>query len=605
MAAPTLAGPRLPHWDLTPFFPGVDSPEFDGAVDDALARIASLRALLDERGVGAEAVPDPEATAATFDEAIEQLNELLDRFSLLAAYLHALVSVDSRDERAQARLSELMRESVDLSNIETRLTAWLGRIDVEDLLARSERARQHEYAVRRAQIRAAHLMSSAEEELAAELLLTGSNAWGRLHGDLTSQIMVRLELDGEERELPMSEVRNLATRAEREVRRTAHEAELEAWESAAVPLAAAINSIKGEVNALSLRRNWESPLDAALFANAIDRGTAEAMLDAMREALPDMRRYLRAKARALGLDRLAWYDVIAPLAGAGETRVWSFDDSREFIIEQFGCYSDRLREYADRAFRELWIDAEPRAGKRDGAFCMPMRGDESRILANYSPSYLGMSTLAHELGHGYHNINLASRTQIQQRTPMTLAETASIFCETIVREGALEQAEGSAPEQLEILEGSLQTATGVIVDILSRFLFESRLLDRRRGRELSVTELCDLMLEAQRETYGDALEPESLHPYMWAMKPHYYSTYSFYNFPYTFGLLFGLGLYARYEQEPDEFRSGYDDLLSSTGLADAATLASRFGIDVQTPEFWRSSLDLVRADVERFERLFG
>src|SRR5215210_5151510 len=595
-----MAGPRLPHWDLTPFFPGVDSAEFDAAVGEALRRIASLRALLDERGVGTEGADDPEATAATFDDAIEQLNELLERFWLLGAYLNAFVSVDSRDERAQARLSELMRESVDLSNIDTRLTAWLGSIDVDDLLARSERARQHEYAVRRAQIEAAHLMSSTEEELAAELSLTGSSAWGKLHGDLTSQIMVRLELEGEERELPMSEVRNLATRPEREVRRVAHEAELAAWESAAVPLAAAINSIKGEVNALSARRNWESPFDAALFANAIDRETADAMLGAIREALPDMRRYLRAKARALGLERLAWYDVIAPLDRAGETRVWGFDDARDFIIEQFGSYSGRLRDYAERAFRELWIDAEPRPGKRDGAFCMPMRGDESRILANYSPAYIGMSTLAHELGHGYHNINLASRTQIQQRTPMTLAETASIFCETIVREGALEQAQGSPAEQLEILEGSLQTATGVTVDILSRFLFESRLLERRGQREQSVAELCDLMLQAQRETYGDALEPDTLHPYMWAMKPHYYSTYSFYNFPYTFGLLFGLGLFARYEQEPDEFRSGYDDLLSSTGLADAATLASRFGIDVRAPDFWRSSLDLIRADVERF-----
>jgi oligoendopeptidase F len=234
---------------------------------------------------------------------------------------------------------------------------------------------------------------------------------------------------------------------------------------------------------------------------------------------------------------------------------------------------------------------------------MPMRRDESRILANYTPAYGGVSTLAHELGHGYHNVQMAARTQVQKRTPMTLAETASIFCETIVRDGALREAEGVPEAQLEILEGSLQTAFGVSVDILSRFLFESRLLERRRQRELSVGELCDLMLDAQHETYGDGLDGDSLHPYMWAMKPHYYSVASFYNFPYTFGLLFGLGLYTRYRQDPDEFRSGYDELLSSTGLADAATLAARFGIDVRAPEFWRSSLDLVRADIDRFDQL--
>jgi pepF/M3 family oligoendopeptidase len=392
-------------------------------------------------------------------------------------------------------------------------------------------------------------------------------------------------------------VRNLATNSDRDVRRRAYEAELEAWEQAAVPLAAAINSVKGATNVLSMRRNWDSALDQSLFTNAIDRPTLDAMIDVVRESLPDFRRYYQAKARSLGIDRLAWYDVFAPLPG--EPRVWRYEDAREFIVEQFGSYSDRMRKYAERAFEENWIDAEPRDGKRDGAFCMPVRGDESRILANYTPAYLGVSTLAHELGHGYHNINLAQRTEIQKRTPMTLAETASIFCETIVREGALHAAEGSPGEQLEILEGSLQDSAGVCVDILSRFLFESRLLEGRARRELSVAELCELMLEAQREAYGDGLDSNELHAYMWAMKPHYYGS-TFYNYPYTFGLLFGLGLFAQYEQDAGEFRAGYDDLLSSTGLFDAATLAARFGIDTRSPDFWRASLDVIRADIDRY-----
>jgi pepF/M3 family oligoendopeptidase len=493
---------------------------------------------------------------------------------------------------------------VALSILETRVTAWIGTLDLDDLLARSEAARKHEYALRRAQVRARHLMSSAEEELAAELAPSGSTAWSKLHGDLTSQLLVTLELDGERRELPMSEVRNLATRPDRDVRRAAYEAELAAWEDAAVPLAAALNSVKGEVNTLSARRRWDSALDAALYSNAVDRQTLDALLAAARESLPDFRRYLHAKARALGLERLAWYDVVAPLGSTEDARVWSFDDARDFILQQFGAYSGRLREFADRAFAESWIDAEPRSGKLDGAFCMPVRGDESRILCNYTPAYYGVSVLAHELGHGYHEINLAGRTEIQKRTPMTLAETASIFCEMIVRKGALREAEGVPAQQLEILEGSMQTFSGVVVDILSRFLFESRLLEGRRRRELSVAELCELMLDAQRETYGDGLADDSFHPYMWAVKAHYYFS-SFYNFPYTFGLLFGLGLYGRYERDPDEFRAVYDDLLSSTGMADAATLCARFGMDVRAPEFWHSSLDVVRADIQRFEELVG
>jgi oligoendopeptidase F len=213
-----------------------------------------------------------------------------------------------------------------------------------------------------------------------------------------------------------------------------------------------------------------------------------------------------------------------------------------------------------------------------------------------------MSTLAHELGHGYHNFNLAQRTMLQKETPMTLAETASIFCETIVRHAAMQNAD--AQEQLVILEASIQGASQVVVDIASRFLFEQRVFEARKQRELSVDELNTLMLEAQQESYGDALDASLLHPYMWAMKPHYYSAdTSFYNYPYMFGLLFGLGLYARYKQDPETFKTSYDSLLSSTGLADAATLASQFGIDIRSVDFWRSSLDIVRDDINRFEEL--
>jgi pepF/M3 family oligoendopeptidase len=354
------------------------------------------------------------------------------------------------------------------------------------------------------------------------------------------------------------------------------------------------------VGALARRRHWDSPLAAALFEANIDQQTLEAMLEAARAAFPDFRRYLRAKARALSLPALAWYDLFAPV-GASATE-WQFAEGASFIVEQFGSYSPRLGDFAARAFRERWIDAEPRAGKRDGAFCMALRGDESRVFANFKPAFPGVSTLAHELGHGYHNLNLAQRTMLQRQTPMTLAETASIFCETIIRNAALRR--GTPAEQLEILEASLQGSCQVVVDITSRFLFEQRVFAARRQRELSVEELNALMLEAQRETYGDGLDPEQLHPYMWAMKPHYYSTgRSFYNFPYMFGLLFGLGLYARYERDPDAFRTSYDELLGSTGMADAATLAARFGIDTRTPAFWRDSLAIVRADIDRFEAL--
>ena len=591
----------LPHWDMTVVYPGLASPEFAQDFARVIQDINDLVQLFDTHRIMEQtSTPLNNETIKAFETVVERYNAVLDATRTLSAYIMCFVTTNTSDNLAQARMSELQQAAIILSQLDTRFTAWIGSLDVEALIDRSPLAREHAFMLRKANLRAGHLMTPPEEALASELNVSSGTAWSKLHSDVTSQLAVPLELDGQLQELPMSMVRNLANEADRNVRRRAYEAELSGWKRVAVPLAAALNSIKGEVNALVKRRNWASPLEASLFDSSIDRQTLDAMLIAARESFPDFRRYLHAKARMLGLPRLAWYDLFAPVGK--DDRVWEYDEAAAFIIEQFGTFSSRLSNFAARAFREQWIDAEPRTGKVDGAFCISLWRDESRVLANYKPSYDGMSTLAHELGHGYHNLNLAQRTALQRDTPMTLAETASIFCETIIRNAALQRA--GTQEQIAILEASLQGSCQVVVDITSRFLFEQRLFEKRKQRELSIDELNALMLEAQSETYGDGLDASALHPYMWAMKPHYYSTeLSFYNYPYMFGLLFGLGLYARYQQDPETFKTGYDDLLSSTGLADAAALAERFGIDLRSPDFWRASLAIIRADIERFEAL--
>ncbi|HZP82170.1 MAG TPA: M3 family oligoendopeptidase, partial [Chthonomonadaceae bacterium] len=587
------------HWDMTPVYPGLDSPEFAQGFRETMQAIADLGRLFDDAQIAARpSAPLDAATVQTFETVIGRYNEALNAVRTISVYIQCFVSTDSRNDLAQARLSELEQHTVLLRQLGTRFTAWIGSLDVEALIAQSAVAADHAFALRKARERAAHLMSPAEEALTAELDLLAGVAWEKLYDNFTSQLMVPFERDGKTEMLPMSQIRNLAFDADREVRRRAYEAELDAWQKAAVPIAAALNSIKGETNLLARRRRWDSPLDAALFGSNIDRATLDAMLTAARESFPEFRRYLRAKARFLGLPRLAWYDLFAPLGAHG--RRWEYSDAVAFITTHFGSYSPRLRDFAARAFGENWIDAEPRSGKVGGAYCAGLRKDESRILSNYNYSFGGVTTLAHELGHAYHNLNLAERTPLQRGTPMTLAETASIFCETIISEAALHQAD--AQEQIEILEESLQGACQVVVDITSRFLFEQSVLEARKQRELSVEEFNRLMLDAQRQTYGDGLDESTLHAYMWAAKPHYYGS-TYYNYPYMFGLLFGLGLYARYRQEPDAFKAGYDDLLSSTGLADAATLAARFGIDIRTPDFWRDSLGIIAKSIDRFEAL--
>jgi pepF/M3 family oligoendopeptidase len=586
---------------MTVVYPSLESPEFEQGFSQAVQDIDNLVCLFDEYHI-----MEQPPTALTddvihvFETAVKRYNAVLDTTSTLGVYIMCFVTTNTQDNLAQAKWSELQQPLVALKKLGTRFTAWIGSLDVDALIERSALAREHAFMLRKAKEQATHLMSPSEETLAAELNTSSGTAWAKLHGDVTSQLNVSLEIDGRVQELPMSMIRTLAFEADRDLRRRAYEAELGGWKSVAVPLAAALNSIKGEVIVVGQRRGWASPLEASLFDSNIDRETLEAMMTAARASFPDFRRYFHAKARVLGVTRLAWYDLFAPIS-KGE-KAWKYDDAAAFIVEKFGSFSSRLSNFAARAFREQWIDAEPRTGKVDGAYCTPLRNDESRVFANYKPSYEGMSTLAHELGHGYHNFNLAQRTMLQKETPMTLAETASIFCETIVRHAAMQNAD--AQEQLLILDASLQGSSQVVVDIASRFLFEQRVFEARKQRELSVDELNTLMLEAQKETYGDGLDASLLHPYMWAMKPHYYSAdTSFYNYPYMFGLLFGLGLYARYQQDPETFKTSYDSLLSSTGLADAASLAAQFGIDIRSVDFWRSSLDIVRDDINRFEEL--
>ena len=591
----------LPHWDMTVVYPSLTSPEFAEGFQALVQSITDLEQIFDTHNIAErEAAPLDDATVQAFETVIERYNSVLADHRTISAYISSFTSTNSRDNEAQSKLSQLQQQTVRLTLLDTRFTAWIGSLDVAALIERSQIAQDHAFMLRQSKLQAEHLMSPAEEALAAELSVSASTAWSKLHSNLTSQLIVPFERDGQVEDLPMSMIRNLAFEEDRDVRRKAYEAEVASWEQAALPLATALNSIKGEVNTLSKRRGWASPLDAALFDNNIDRQTLDAMMQAARESFPDFRRYLRAKARALGLEKLAWYDMFAPVGTS--SKVWNYDVAQDFIVEQFGSYSSKMSEFAQRAFNESWVDAEPRPGKRDGAYCMALRKDESRVFANFKPAFGGMSTLAHELGHAYHNLNLAERTMLQRSTPMVLAETASIFCETIVRRAALKQSD--TQEQIAILEATLENACQVVVDISSRFIFEQRVFESREQSELSVDDLCRLMLDAQRETYGDGLDQDVLHPYMWAVKGHYYSgVRSFYNYPYMFGLLFGLGLYARYQEDPEAFTRGYDELLSSTGLADAATLAARFDIDIRTPDFWRSSLDIIRADVQRFEEL--
>jgi oligoendopeptidase F len=596
----------LPRWDVSAYFPSLGSREFAEQQERLGADVDRLAALYDEHDVraGDDLVLDQE-TVAAFESVVNATNQLLDDLRLLNAYVHAFVSTDARNDQAAGLASEVQSQSARVRALSVRFDAWVASLGAAALADRSVVAADHAYPLRKAEAAAAHQMTEREEDLYSELSLTGSTAWARLHGEVTSLLTAEVDFpDGRTETLPITVVRNLATDADAGRRRSAFRAELAAWETVAVPCAAAMNGIKGEANTVNQRRGWPDPLAPALHYNAVSRVTLEAMQSAVVDSLPDWRRYLRAKARLLGSagadGGLPWWDLFAPV-GDPSAAVVAWEEATETVLASFASYSPALADLARRALQESWVDAEARSGKRGGAFCMSTRDGESRVLLNFGNTFDSVSTLAHELGHAYHNTTLADRTPMQRSTPMALAETASIFCETLLTQSALSSTDDPA-RALSILEYDLQGAAQVVVDIHSRFLFESSVFEKRRARTLSVAELNQLMLDAQRQAYGDGLDQEHLHPYMWAVKPHYYSTH-YYNWPYTFGLLFGLGLFAVYQDEPERFRSGYDDLLSSTGLADATELAGRFGIQVEDKAFWSASLDVLRRRIDRFEEL--
>ncbi|MDZ7704313.1 MAG: M3 family oligoendopeptidase [Trueperaceae bacterium] len=599
----------LPHWQLDSIFPGLDSPEFDLAKTELRTRLELLETFIDDRDIrarsGARVTPD---VAALCDELLSRVNDLYRTFSTLNAYLSGFVATDAFNDQARAEASALRPLASRLSVVSKRTTAWLGSFDPDALIAESEVAREHAYTVRKSALEAMRLLSDEAEAVVSGLEPTAGSAWARLHSDLVSRTTIRTLLPGRDNaDYTLSELRNLQSEPDRDLRRAAYDAEISLLAQNDVSFAAAMNSIKGQVDELSGRRGWARPLDEALFANAITAGSLAALQQACRERFPVLRRYLGAKAALLGLDRLAWYDLRAPLDLGGGVRRYSWDEAQALVIGAFGRYSDKLADYAKQTFAAGWIDVPPRKGKRNGAFCMPVLGvKESRIMLNFGGQLDDVFTLAHELGHGYHNACQfeAERTPLQKSTPMTLAETASIFCETIVVNALLERADDR--ETLAILEQDLLSTTQLVIDIDSRFRFEQTVFERRRERELSIDELNGIMLDAQAETYGDALEADARHRYMWAHKGHYYSTgRSFYNFPYTFGMLFGLGLYKRYQDEPDAFRANYDDLLASTGMDEAAPLAARFGINIEDVDFWRGALSLAETRVGRYEELAG
>ena len=592
-----------PRWDLSNVYPSLESDEFKAAIEDYKKRVAALERFFKSKLSKTDAKTKAKDLAPLAGKAIDQINRIQTLAETIVPFIYSYVTTNSRDTVAKKTLSEFEQASLPMSQLMTQFTAWLGTIapKLDKVVASDQTAAAHAFMLREEAEQSKYQMSEAEESLATELSLSGGNAFGKLQGTVTSQLAVDFELDGKTEKLPMPALINLRSHPEEETRRRAYEAENNAWERVKETLAACLNGVKGEANTLNKRRGRKDAIHSSLDAARMDRKTLDAMLSAMKDSFPMFRKYWNVKAKRIGKEKLAWWDIYAPI---GKTdKVYSFEEACNFILENFEKFSPDLAAFAKRAFDNNWIDAEQREGKRGGAFCTGVQGvKESRILSNFDGSFDQVFTLAHELGHAFHNecAYQANKTVLQQRTPMTLAETASTMCETIVMEAFLASTQ-DPQEELAVLEAQVQNASQIVVDIYSRYLFEKEVFERRAQSELSADDFNDIMERAQKDTYGDGLDERYLQKFMWTWKPHYYSPgLSFYNYPYAFGLLFATGLYAIYKQRGAAFVKDYKNLLASTGEDTAARLAKRFGIDIAKRKFWDDSLAIIGQRVDRY-----
>lgn len=574
-------------WDLSVLYKGFDDEAIAHDFDELKSLVKNAKGLMQ----------GDEQTA------LEKMADVHEKISFLASRLFSFASLtlatDASNEEAQQMMDQLMRFSVEISLLNSDYVRYLGKIDhLDELIEKSEKLQSIAFSLRQSQEAAAHLIAEGVEEWILKMSLTGGDAFSTLRDKLDATLTV----DVNDESMPLSAARGLAYHPDAATRKAAYEGELQAYTKIDIPMAACLNSIKGEALTLVEAENFPSVLEKTLFNSNMDMETLNAMLTAMEEALPSFRKYMRKKADILGhKNGLPFYDLFAPITPPGYTpKTYTIEEAQEKLVFEMSKFSPDMGAFIQNAFEQRWIDIFPREGKQGGAFCAGIHQmDISRIMTNFSGSFSDVSTLAHELGHAWHNRCMKGLPECMTDAPMPLAETASIFNETLLSNAVLASAEDA--ERLSLLESSLMEATQTIVDIFSRFKFESEVIERRKDHSLSVSELKQIMLDAQDATYGEGLDPEIRHPYMWACKSHYYNSgFNFYNFPYAFGQLFGTGVFALYQQEGASFVPRYNQLLRSCGSAKIADVAMSVGIDVRSVDFWHKSLKVYQDNIEEF-----
>ncbi|MEI7025002.1 M3 family oligoendopeptidase [Paenibacillus sp. y28] len=588
-------------WDLDVFFPGGSaSPQFAAFLDELEQEIRAFGTALKTAQAPVSA---DSGDAAALTGLVASMQSILLRLRQGESFTACLSAEQQSDKKAVqlsgrlkslsaaytaslARLDELIRDMPD--------TVWAAWLDQPE-----QQAVRFPLAERRKQ--AGERLPSELESLIADLAVDGYHGWGEMYNTAVSQVQILFSENGEEIRLSAGQAHNKLHSPDRAVRERVFSAWEDAWGQAADFCADALNHLAGFRLQVYKHRGWTDVHKEPLDINRMSGRTLDAMWSAIDRRKRMLVRYMDRKAKLIGVEKLGWHDVEAPVGNSAKH--YSFDEAADMIVTQFRRFSPKLAEFAQMAFDERWIEAEDRPGKRPGGFCtaFPASG-QTRIFMTYAGTASNVSTLAHELGHAYHQHVMTDMPALAQEYAMNVAETASTFAEMIVADAAVKLA-ASPEEKLALLEDKVQRSVAFFMNIHARFLFETRFYEARRQGLVGVSELNRLMEEAQQEAFCGALG--STHPHFWASKLHFYITeVPFYNFPYTFGYLFSSGIYARALKEGPQFEDRYVALLRDTASMTVEDLARKhLEVDLEQPQFWDEAVQLAMEDVEAFLQL--
>ena len=611
---------NIPRWNLNSLYPSLNSNEYKNDLAELEKTFSEIHELLNA---------DKNDFSQWLNNYINLLNKEVFLFKTLSAYAYIIYSTDTTNQVYMNNLnlmekyeSQSIQLSIQFSSILTE-----NKNSLEEFYKKYPEKKEYEYVLNEIIEEKNHQMSAKEEELASKMSHTGANAWSLLQEQIISNLQ-------DENGKTFNELRNDANESDPELRKSSWEKEIALLTQNRIAFAAALNNLKGEKITLNENRGWKEGIDNALFNSRLSKKTLDALIGAIEDSLPIWRKYLQAKAALLRASNstvsksagtkehpgIAFYDLFAPISepkALGNTdskeslisKKWTFKEACDYVLKEYYSFSKNMGDFAKNAMENEWIDAQVRPGKVGGAYDEDFpKGHQSRILSNFTGTFSDIITLAHELGHAFHFSCMKDKAPVFFNYPMTLAETASTFAETIVKQDMIANSQDF--DQMRILDLDLTDTSQVLVDILCRYYFEESVFQARKSSELTADDFCRLMQEAQEKSYGNGLNDErnvdnsnytERHDYMWAVKSHYYITsLDFYNFPYAFGQLFAAGLYQRAKKEGPEFAKTYEELLSLTGNQSCEDLCKKAGFDITNKDFWKSGIDMYAKEVEKY-----